>query len=420
MSAYSSDFNHKIINDPIYGCIGLSKAEIELLDSRAMQRLRRIRQMGFSSYVYPSGEHSRFVHSLGVLCVMGKMCDHLYRLYGQEASDSITFSEEDVKKARIAALLHDIGHYPFSHLSESVYSYIDVETSAQEMIPDLSGTSDNSILLLSNIGNFRKRAEKDHEHLGAHVIAFDPEIKRILQRYGLDPIEIGNIIIGDSRANPIHAQLLHSSLDADRLDYLLRDSQQAGVAFGHVELEYIIRQMRIEKCNIRNSDGTNTYKNLVVFDIRGQHAIEHFLMARYFHYTQVVQHKTSAAFEVVAKALLYKTIIAQVNSPYSNYDKIVATIENGSFYDFTDDYVWEMLRTHSENTSDDYTKTLWKCLSQRCKPSHIYTATDIVPKAAAHKNAIPVNDSTYLLARYTIQNRLQELANEVDICPSQI
>lgn len=85
--SYAEEFNYKIINDPIYGCISLSETEVQLLDTRAMQRLRRIRQMGFASYVFPSGEHSRFVHSLGVLCIMGKMCEHLYRQYGHSKKE---------------------------------------------------------------------------------------------------------------------------------------------------------------------------------------------------------------------------------------------------------------------------------------------------------------------------------------------
>ena len=122
---YASEFNHKIINDPIYGCINLSKTEVQLLDTRAMQRMRRIRQMGFASYVFPSGEHSRFVHSLGVLCIMGKMCEHLYRQYGSNEDAAFSFAIDDCRKVRIAALLHDVGHFPFSHLSECVYSYIE-------------------------------------------------------------------------------------------------------------------------------------------------------------------------------------------------------------------------------------------------------------------------------------------------------
>ena len=133
---YSEEFNYKIINDPIYGCITLSKTEVRLLDTKAMQRLRRIRQMGFASYVFPSGEHSRFVHSLGVLCIMGKMCEHLYRKYNAATEEGINFSIDDVRKLRIAALLHDVGHFPFSHLSEAVYSYIDTIKSSDDMIQD--------------------------------------------------------------------------------------------------------------------------------------------------------------------------------------------------------------------------------------------------------------------------------------------
>lgn len=246
--SYAAEFNYKIINDPIYGCINLSKAEVQLLDTRAMQRLRRIRQMGFASYVFPSGEHSRFVHSLGVLCIMGKMCEHLYRQYGQNEGSTIHFTIEDVRKVRIAALLHDVGHFPFSHLIECVYSYINNIKTTDKMVEGLDAPAGDNTSLLCDIANFKKRKAKDHEHMGAEVVQKDPEIVAILKSIGVSPEEIGQIIIGDTQAKPVYAQLLHSSLDADRLDYLLRDSKQAGVSFGNVELEYILRQLRIENC----------------------------------------------------------------------------------------------------------------------------------------------------------------------------
>ena len=233
LDKYAEEFNYKIINDPIYGCINLSKTEVRLLDTRAMQRLRRIRQMGFASYVFPSGEHSRFVHSLGVLCIMGKMCEHLFRQYGTNQDDKVCFSIDDAKKVRIAALLHDVGHFPFSHLSECVYSYIDNDASTDEMVEGLDTPIDSNEQLLSDIANYNKKGFKDHEHMGAEVIKSDPEILAILKDAGVSPDEIGQIIIGDTQAKPVYAQLLHSSLDADRLDYLLRDSRQAGVSFGN-------------------------------------------------------------------------------------------------------------------------------------------------------------------------------------------
>lgn len=410
--AYASEFNYKIINDPLYGCIGLSKTEVRLLDTRAMQRLRRIRQMGFASYVYPSGEHSRFVHSLGVLCIMGKMCENLYRRYGNAPEGEIRFTLEDARKVRIAALLHDVGHFPFSHLSECVYGYIDNKWATSTIIAGLSpDTAADNDRLLSDIGNFGKRKQKDHEHLGAEVIQRDPEIRKILEDAEISPEEIGQIIIGDTQANTIYAQLLHSSLDADRLDYLLRDSRQAGVAFGGVEWEYILRQMRIEACSIHGGNGTEEKLNLIVFDIRGQHAIEHFLMARYFHYTQVVQHKTVASFEAVGKALVYK-VLTSADTPYKSYDDIVKLIGTEAFYRYTDDYMWETMSACCTDSEDGYIRTLWEVLQHRNRPKHVLTMTDIVPKAAANQQATPVNDSTYLLTKWLIQNRQKELAGE--------
>ena len=419
-SLYASEYCYKIINDPIYGCIGLSKTEVDLLDTRAMQRLRRIRQMGFASYVFPSGEHSRFAHSLGVLCIMGKICDHLFRLYGHRQVDGIEFTLEDIKNVRIAALLHDVGHFPFSHLSESVYSYTDnVKATIDIIEEDINDVTDDRNLL-SEIANYKKKKEKDHEHLGAEVIKKDPEISAILEASGIDPVEIGRIIIGDTQTKPVYAQLMHSSLDADRLDYLLRDSRQAGVSFGSIELEYILRQMRIKKCPIRGHNGAEEKIDLVVFDVRGKHAIEHFLMSRYFHYTQVVQHKTSSAFEAVAKALIYKVLSSEGEIPYKDYDSILKTIGTDAFYLYTDDYMWELIRSSGDKINDVYSKCLWECLSQRKKPIHILTLTDIVPKRAQAKESIPTNDSIYLLSLYLIKNMRSDLAREADIDPAYI
>lgn len=417
---YASEFNYKIINDPIYGCINLSEMEVRLLDTRAMQRLRRIRQMGFASYVFPSGEHSRFVHSLGVLCIMGKMCEHLYRKYGMNTDNEVCFSIADAVKMRIAALLHDVGHFPFSHLSENVYCYIDNIKTTEDMVEGLSSIDDDNVQLLGEIANFRKSKAKDHEHMGAEVIKRDPEISAILKGADISPDEIGQIIIGDTQSKPIYAQLLHSSLDADRLDYLLRDSRQAGVTFGNVELEYILKQMRIERCSLRKDNGVEEENiDLVVFDIRGQHAIEHFLMARYFHYTQVVQHKTSAAFEAVTKALVYKVLI-NMETPYSSYEEIVKLIGKETFYQYTDDYMWQIINEFCSDTDDPYIKALWACLCQRKKPIHVLTITDIIPKVAANSTANPVNDSVYLLVKWLIQNMYKELAKEADIEPGYI
>lgn len=417
---YSREFNYKIINDPLYGCIGLSKTEVELIDTRAMQRLRHIKQMGFASYVYPSGEHSRFVHSLGVLCIMGKMCEHLFRKYGKSTSPELKFTIEDAKLLRAAALLHDVGHFPFSHLSECVFSYIDSRSSDYEMIENYK-TIEESAASICLISNFKKRKEKDHEHMGKIVIERDTEIRNILVASGLEPGIIGDIVIGDSSAKPIYAQLLHSSIDADRLDYLLRDSNQAGVTFGSVELDYIIRQLRIEMCTIKEIDGTELLMPLIVFDGRAKHALEHFLMGRYFHYRQVVFHKTSIAFESIAKTLLYCVISrSEEHFPYKNFDSIAHTIGTDEFYSFTDDLLWQYTEGFAKRTDDEFVKLLWKSLSQRKKPISVLSYSDIIPKFPQNPKSKPINDSTYYTARWLAENSLSKMAEVSSISPNNV
>jgi hypothetical protein len=143
-------------------------------------------------------------------------------------------------------------------------------------------------------------------------------------------------------------------------------------------------------------------------------------MARYFHYTQVVQHKTSSAFEAVAKALMYKVLGENSTSPYNNYNNIVSYIGTDTFYLYTDDYMWELICSTCEKSEDAYIKSLWDCLSQRKKPIHILTLTDIMPKIAANSKAIPVNDSVYLLTKWLIQNMQSKLAEDAGINPAYI
>lgn len=345
---YNEYFNKKIINDPIYGCIGLSELEIKLLDTPAMQRLRRIKQMGFSSYVFPGGEHSRFTHSLGVLYIMGRMCDKLYR--------KKDLTEDDVVKLRIAALLHDVGHYPFSHLTEMVYTFMEKENSAGMINEPTSDT----LNLLSKLANHSKKQYKyaDHEHLGKEVICKDPDICCLLDDAEIDKQEIGQIITGEIGAknnSTVYAQLMHSSLDADRMDYLLRDSSQAGVVFGNVDFDYIVNNMTKAKYETVSSGSID----IIAIKSNAQHAVEHFLISRYFHYLQTVQHKTSSSFEASAKLLLYHIIKESGEVFFKSFKSLTNSIGNEDFYSFTDDYMWSIIKVVATNSKNEIVKMLW-------------------------------------------------------------
>lgn len=215
----------KYINDPVYGGIGITQLELELIDTPIFQRLRGLRQLARVNLVFPGAEHSRYVHSLGVLYIMGLMTEHLY--------NQGMLDEDDVIKLRVAALLHDIGHYPLSHLGESVYGYCLDNVIAEDIFENSPVKNDKCLYEMAS--SHSKSAH--HEQLGKYIVTNHEGIKEILIRNGLNPLEIAQIFTGEyGSRNMVYTQLLHSSLDADRLDYLLRDSYQTGVKYGLVDL----------------------------------------------------------------------------------------------------------------------------------------------------------------------------------------
>lgn len=238
--------------DPIHGFIGLTSTELKVVDHPLFQRLRHIRQLGNVYLVYPRADHTRFSHSLGVMYIIDKMAKKL------------ELGPEHIRNLRMAALLHDIGHYPLSHCIESLMMGFD---------PDAH-----------------------HEILGGFVIN-NTSLKDILRDDGYKPEYIINIFQG-KEANPLFTALLHSELDADRIDYLLRDSFYTGVGYGKIDLDMIIRQMKV-------SDEGEVY-----VDKKAKFAIENYMIGRYHMYQAVYIHKTVMGFDLLVQ-MAYKEMIEQ-------------------------------------------------------------------------------------------------------------
>jgi HD superfamily phosphohydrolase len=182
------------IRDPVHGYIKLEDLAFDLMNTPQMQRLRWIKQLGLANLVYPGANHTRFEHSLGVYHLAAVLSDHL----GLE--------EEERQKVGAAALLHDVGHGPLSHATESTLS------------PYLRRKHED----LSDF--FRKG-----------------ELKEVLERYGLRPADIQALIRGESRLG----QIVSSEIDADRMDYLIRDSHYTGVAYGVIDHQRLIKMIKI-------------------------------------------------------------------------------------------------------------------------------------------------------------------------------
>lgn len=216
----------KIIKDPVHGYVEVEDYALALLDSPALQRLRYIHQLGFSYLVYPGANHTRFEHSLGTMY----LADVASRKFG--------LSDAERTLVTAAALLHDIGHGPFSHASEPI-----LEQLLHRTHDDIEGIV--------------------HEQVGD-----------VLRQHGIDPDEICAVVNGHHALSGI----IHGDLDVDRMDYLLRDAYYTGAPYGTVDAHRLIRNM------IRTDDG-------IVLDENGINAAESLLIARtlmrptvYFHH----------------------------------------------------------------------------------------------------------------------------------------
>ena len=239
------------MRDPIHGFIKLSETEKKLIDTQVFQRLRRIRQLAMTFLVYPGAVHTRFDHSIGVMHVAGRICTKLQELNPSKICD------KDIDRVRLAALLHDVGHGPFSHVSEHLlkkYAPADADT--------------GQVL------------EKIHEKITVDIIQTDPKISEILDR---DLDFVVEIIEGSKKIRDWHRDIVSSELDADKMDYLLRDSYFAGVKYGQYDLEKLI-----ESCLIVDRRETP-----LAISSKGIYALEQLLLARYHMTQQVYWHRVS-------------------------------------------------------------------------------------------------------------------------------
>lgn len=265
-----------VIFDVLYGFVKLTPWEQEILNSPYFQRLRWIKQLGFSSYIFPGAEHTRFAHAIGVMHSMHQMIQNLGIAVPDHElmNPKITHASALLHKSlRVAALLHDVGTFPFSHAIE--YAYI--RHGKATVTPGL-----------------KKGLPNSHEHLGSFIIKntrFEGGITKILEDANLDVQTVSKIIKGESK-HQIANQLMHSDLDADRMDYLNRDSYFTGVKYGQFDREYLMANL--EPYSLGGGQmGFGVQENAL-------HALEDFLLARFSWYSQVIKHPGSAKFDIMA------------------------------------------------------------------------------------------------------------------------
>lgn len=242
----------KVFKDPVHRYVHVRDRVIwDLIGTKEFQRLRRIKQLGTTFLTFHGAEHSRFNHSLGVYEIVRRIIDDVF-----SSREEWYWAPRDRLLALCAALLHDLGHGPFSHSFEKVFHF-------------------------------------DHETYTQKIILGDTEVHAVLRKVDADfPKDVAEVI-AKTHNNQLIISLISSQIDADRMDYLQRDAFYTGVSYGHFDMDRIMRVMR-------------PMEDQVVFKKSGMHAVEDYIMSRYQMYWQVYFHPVTRSAEVILNKILLR------------------------------------------------------------------------------------------------------------------
>lgn len=270
------------IKDPVHGYVYITQAEKTVIDSYPMQRLRRLRQLAGSEYVYPGANHTRFEHSLGVMFLADKVLEnpHISQVVSEEESDM----------CRISALLHDVGHGPFSHVFE------------QLLIKDL---------------------EKTHEDITSWIVE-KSEVGDKLAKLGFNPVEAGALAVGKFH-KPGRAfldQIISSAVDVDKQDFIVRDTYHTGAEYGFIDVFRLIHALDI------------LGENLAV-ELGALSALEAFMIARIESFKSIYFHRVGRAAQIMLATAMEK----------ANAELGLTAFKSPEEYLALDDYtVWAALK----------------------------------------------------------------------------
>jgi uncharacterized protein len=242
----------KVFKDPVHRYIHVRDRVIwDLIGTKEFQRLRRIRQLGTTFLTFHGAEHSRLNHSLGVYEIVRRMIDDVF-------DGRPEWNKDERLLCLCAALLHDLGHGPFSHSFEKVF-------------------------------------DLDHEHFTQQIILGKTEVNHVLSKVdNAFPKKVAEVI-AKTYPSKLVVSMISSQIDADRMDYLQRDAYFTGVSYGHFDMERILRVMRPRE------DG-------VVIKQSGMHAVEDYIMSRYQMYWQIYFHPVTRSAEVILTKILHRAM----------------------------------------------------------------------------------------------------------------
>ncbi len=318
------------VADPIHGLIQFDRNDpsqnllLSVMNSKAFQRLRRIKQMGLAEFVFPGATHSRFVHSIGSASLMMQVIDHFNRSPKAKALLDSHYGNTNIPLSRLlllGILVHDIGHTPLSHTLEDI-----LELENQGLLHD--------------------------KHWNKKILLEDKELQRIWKRFGTDlPKALLDFMGDDGVPKHFLAQLISSQLDMDRLDYLQRDSHFLGVQYGRIEAARIIANLEIAK--LPNG------REVVAVREESVPAIEHYLFGRHQAYKMAL-HSLDKASEALLKKVLqrFHWVRQQGIETGDPADELYQLMTDGKsltterYLRMDDCYLWEKINKWANHSED--------------------------------------------------------------------
>ncbi len=312
------------IRDPIHGPIAVSAAEVAVIDSAPFQRLRNIKQLGFSELTFPGASHSRFLHSLGAMHLAGLAFDSVFQTADWLVGDDRLRLRQTL---RLATLCHDLGHPPLSHTSEMLLPALD-----QLQVPGLVASAD---------------AHASHEHYTLKFL-LDSELTAVILKscgqMGINgghiaslltediPCDLPFFAIGDRNVHGILSALTSSELDVDRMDYLLRDSYYTGVSYGKFDSDWLIG-------HLTHHTMPNGQLHLALHE-RALFSFDDFLLSRHHMFLMVYFHKKSVCYDQMLRKF------------YSEFPAAVtASADPAQYLELDDHTVWRALREHRKSST---------------------------------------------------------------------
>ncbi|OHB59694.1 MAG: hypothetical protein A2167_03215 [Planctomycetes bacterium RBG_13_46_10] len=368
--------SEKLIVDSIHGDIHLNKREIDVIDTPSFQRLRHLKQLAMAQMVYPTATHTRFAHSIGALGMMIRILDAAGR-------NGLDISPEQREQLRLAALLHDIGHYPYSHLMEKL-DRVDLSEEIVKETKIVSKAIDKQIIPYPR-----------HEELGSLIVTQRPDLLEALGSPEQAKI-VADIFTRSVTADAQLSKLVHSSFDIDRWDYLLRDSHATGVPYGHIDINYLLNNLRASS------------EKILGFSLKALPAVEHFLLARFFMHRVVYYHKTIFGLEEACRQLLRRLRDRNVdhNGIPLDGEQVKVIAKSDDLHGFTDAFVDNIVQ-RAVKDEDKVIRVLAKAIQSRKPPKLIKEVPVCEEPGSKH------NDGTVFFER--CQNGLKSLSEEFDI-----